>query len=161
MDALLTVPEPRNEPVRSYAPGSPERASLQARLIAMAGERLDLTMTIDGRQSLGGGGPIEVVQPHKRHHVLGVTGRERRHLDRPEQLAMEPVVRWVADLEVNVRDATLDTEGEELVERVAVHRDEVSLDRDHQVRALRRACFRWRCLCGGSRAALPPSLRRP
>ena len=29
MDALFTVPEPSNEPVRSYAPGSPERASLQ------------------------------------------------------------------------------------------------------------------------------------
>jgi len=74
MDALFAVPEPRNEPVRSYAPGSPERASLQTRLDAMAGERLDLTMTIDGKRALGGGEAIEVVQPHKRHHVLGVTG---------------------------------------------------------------------------------------
>jgi 1-pyrroline-5-carboxylate dehydrogenase len=74
MDALLAVPEPRNEPVRSYAPGSPERASLQTRLDAMAGERLDLTMTIDGNRKLGSGASIEVVQPHKRHHVLGVAG---------------------------------------------------------------------------------------
>jgi 1-pyrroline-5-carboxylate dehydrogenase len=78
MDALLAVPEPRNEPVRSYAPGSPERASLRTRLDAMAGERVELTMTIDGERRLGGGDPIEVVQPHKRHHVLGVTGNATR-----------------------------------------------------------------------------------
>ena len=32
MDAVTTVPEPANEPVRTYAPGTAERASLQARL---------------------------------------------------------------------------------------------------------------------------------
>jgi 1-pyrroline-5-carboxylate dehydrogenase len=74
MDAQLSVPVPRNEPVRGYAPGSAERASIQARLDEMRGDRLDLTMTIDGEQSMGGGETIEVVQPHKRRHVLGVTG---------------------------------------------------------------------------------------
>src|SRR3712207_2254692 len=74
MDAQLSVPEPRNEPVRSYAPGSAERASLQARVEALRGERLDLTMTIGGVESMGGGDAIEVVEPHRRHHVLGVTG---------------------------------------------------------------------------------------
>ncbi len=74
MDAQLTVPVPRNEPVRSYAPGSPERTSLQARVDAMKGDRLDLTMTIGGRQSMGAGPEIEVVQPHRRHEVLGVLG---------------------------------------------------------------------------------------
>ena len=74
MDAQLSVPVPRNEPVRGYAPGSAERASLQARLDAMRGDRLDLTMTIGGRQSMGGGATIDVVEPHHRHHVLGVTG---------------------------------------------------------------------------------------
>src|SRR6186713_2270214 len=73
-NAISIVPEPRNEPVRSYAPGSPERASLQARLNELAGERLDLTMTVDGAQRMGGGDRIDVVQPHKHRHVLGVTG---------------------------------------------------------------------------------------
>jgi 1-pyrroline-5-carboxylate dehydrogenase len=71
MDAQLSVPVPRNEPVRGYAPGSAERASLQARLDAMRGDRLDLTMTIDGEQRMAGGEAIEVVQPHRRHEVLG------------------------------------------------------------------------------------------
>ncbi len=72
MDAVFAVPEPRNEPVRSYAPGSAERESLQRRLGELASDRLDLTMTIDGRQRPGGGAAIDVVQPHKHGHVLGV-----------------------------------------------------------------------------------------
>jgi 1-pyrroline-5-carboxylate dehydrogenase len=72
MDAVFAVPEPRNEPLRSYAPGSAERDSLQRRLGELTVDRLDLTMTIDGRQRPGGGGAIDVVQPHKHGHVLGV-----------------------------------------------------------------------------------------
>ncbi|HEX6500627.1 MAG TPA: L-glutamate gamma-semialdehyde dehydrogenase [Micromonosporaceae bacterium] len=72
MDAVTAVPEPRNEPNRSYAPGSAERDRIARRLADLAGERVDLTMTIDGEQVMGGGDPIEVVQPHKRRHVLGV-----------------------------------------------------------------------------------------
>ncbi|HEX6969980.1 MAG TPA: L-glutamate gamma-semialdehyde dehydrogenase [Micromonosporaceae bacterium] len=73
MDAVFSVPEPRNEPVRSYAPGSPERDSLQRRLQELAAERLDLTMTIDGAQRMASGAEIPVVQPHHHRHVLGVT----------------------------------------------------------------------------------------
>ncbi|MEV4539944.1 L-glutamate gamma-semialdehyde dehydrogenase [Asanoa sp. NPDC049518] len=73
MDAVFTTPEPRNEPVRDYAPGSAERDSLQRRLAELAGERIELTMTIDGDQRMGGGDAIDVVQPHRHRHVLGVT----------------------------------------------------------------------------------------
>jgi 1-pyrroline-5-carboxylate dehydrogenase len=78
MDAQLSVPVPRNEPVRGYAPGSAERTSLQARLDAMREDRLDLTMTIDGEQRMAGGETIEVAQPHRRHDVLGVLGNATR-----------------------------------------------------------------------------------
>ncbi|GIF48842.1 delta-1-pyrroline-5-carboxylate dehydrogenase [Asanoa ferruginea] len=73
MDAVFTTPEPRNEPVRDYAPGSAERDSLQRRLAELAGERAELTMTIDGEQRMGAGDAIDVVQPHHHRHVLGVT----------------------------------------------------------------------------------------
>lgn len=73
MDAVFQVPEPRNEPVHTYAPGTPERARLSKRLGELAADRLDLTMTIDGQQRMGGGSAISVVQPHKYSHVLGVT----------------------------------------------------------------------------------------
>jgi 1-pyrroline-5-carboxylate dehydrogenase len=73
VDATFTVPEPHNEPVGTFAPGSPARASLQQRLGEIAAERVELTMTIDGRQRMGAGEPLEVVQPHRYRHVLGVT----------------------------------------------------------------------------------------
>ncbi|MFD0741935.1 L-glutamate gamma-semialdehyde dehydrogenase [Phytohabitans flavus] len=73
MDAAFVVPEPHNEPVRTYAPGTPERESLQRRIAELAGERAELTMTVDGEQRMAGGAAIEVVQPHRHRHVLGVT----------------------------------------------------------------------------------------
>ncbi|GAA1878398.1 L-glutamate gamma-semialdehyde dehydrogenase [Asanoa iriomotensis] len=73
MDAVFTTPEPRNEPVRDYAPGSAERDSLQRRLAELAADRAELTMTIDGEQRMGAGDAIDVVQPHRHRHVLGVT----------------------------------------------------------------------------------------
>jgi 1-pyrroline-5-carboxylate dehydrogenase len=72
MDALFTVPEPRNEPVREYAPGDSITKSLTARLSDLASAPVDLTNTVDGIERMAGGDPIDVVQPHKRAHVLGV-----------------------------------------------------------------------------------------
>jgi 1-pyrroline-5-carboxylate dehydrogenase len=74
MDAVTTVPVPVNEPVRTYAPGSGERAALEARLKEIGGERAELTMTIGGERRLGGGAPIDVVEPHNHGHVLGSMG---------------------------------------------------------------------------------------
>ena len=73
MDAVFTVPEPVNEPVRGYAPGSAEREALQRRLQELQDERLELPMTIGGRQWMGGGEAIDVVAPHKHRQVLGIT----------------------------------------------------------------------------------------
>jgi len=63
MDAITSPPEPRNEPVRGYAPDSAERASLETRLKELAGERPDLTVAIGGRHRMGSGTPIDVVAP--------------------------------------------------------------------------------------------------
>ena len=71
MDAVTNVPFPQNEPIRGYAPGSPERAALQARIQDLAGERAELTMTIGGQQRMGGGERADVVEPHNHRHVLG------------------------------------------------------------------------------------------
>ena len=74
MDAVTNVPFPQNEPIRGYAPGSPERAALQARIQELAGERAELTMTIGGRPRMGGGDRVDVVEPHNHRHVLGQLG---------------------------------------------------------------------------------------
>ena len=71
MDAVTNVPVPGNEPIKGYAPGSPERAALEQKIKELAGERAELTMTIGGQQRPGGGEPVDVVQPHNHRHVLG------------------------------------------------------------------------------------------
>ncbi|HEU4585678.1 MAG TPA: L-glutamate gamma-semialdehyde dehydrogenase [Gemmatimonadaceae bacterium] len=63
------VPDPVNEPVRSYAPGSPERAALKARLKTMAGERADIPVIIGGREYRTGD-TAHAVMPHAHAHVL-------------------------------------------------------------------------------------------
>jgi 1-pyrroline-5-carboxylate dehydrogenase len=73
LDAVTVVPEPANEPVRSYAPGSPERASLERRLKELAAEAIDLPLTIGGASRAGGGEQIPVVMPHRHSAVLGHT----------------------------------------------------------------------------------------
>jgi 1-pyrroline-5-carboxylate dehydrogenase len=71
MEAVTRVPEPVNEPTLSYAPGTPERDAVQAALKDLAGTRIELPMTIGGRQVMGGGKKLDVVQPHARRRVLG------------------------------------------------------------------------------------------
>jgi len=64
------VPAPVNEPIRSYAPGSPERASLKARLTSMAAEKIDMPLIIGGKE-VGTGNTAKAVMPHDHQHVLG------------------------------------------------------------------------------------------
>jgi 1-pyrroline-5-carboxylate dehydrogenase len=71
MDAVTNVPPPINEPVLDYAPGSPERNELEGRLKQMAADQVELTMAIGDEHRLGGGEPIDVVQPHRRQAKLG------------------------------------------------------------------------------------------
>src|SRR6266567_1219637 len=63
------VPTPVNEPVKSYAPGSPERAALKARLEEMANERIDIPLVIGGEE-IRPGQTAHAVLPHDHRHVL-------------------------------------------------------------------------------------------
>ena len=63
------VPPPVNEPVKSYAPGSPEKAALKARLASMARERVDIPIIIGGKE-IRTGDLAQAVMPHDHKHVL-------------------------------------------------------------------------------------------
>ncbi|MFJ3949831.1 L-glutamate gamma-semialdehyde dehydrogenase [Streptomyces sp. Je 1-4] len=71
MDAVTQVPVPVNEPVHTYAPGSPERSRLEAKLKELAGNPIELPMTIGGEHRMGGGERFDVVQPHNHSARLG------------------------------------------------------------------------------------------
>jgi len=66
---IFRPPPPQNEPVRSYAPGSPERAQLQKRLAEMERERLEIPNVIGG-EDVRTGKTFEAVMPHRKDHVL-------------------------------------------------------------------------------------------
>jgi 1-pyrroline-5-carboxylate dehydrogenase len=67
-NGVRQLPPTLNEPIRQYAPGSPERASLQARLKAMEGERPDIPVVIGGKE-IRTGAAGKAVSPHKHAHV--------------------------------------------------------------------------------------------
>jgi len=79
MNGHFSVPTPRNEPVPSYAPGTPERAELQDHLDAMADEVVEIPLLIGGRE-IRTGDTVDVVMPHDHGHVLA-----RAHQAGPEE----------------------------------------------------------------------------
>ena len=66
---IFRPPPPRNEPIRDYAPGSPERASLQVRLEQMKHERPEIPLVIGGKD-VTTGTTRQAVMPHDKDHVL-------------------------------------------------------------------------------------------
>ncbi|MBI2797378.1 MAG: L-glutamate gamma-semialdehyde dehydrogenase [Gemmatimonadetes bacterium] len=64
------IPQAVNEPVKSYAPGSPEKLDLKARIAAMADEQVDIPVVIAGRE-IRTGNTSKVTMPHAHRHVLG------------------------------------------------------------------------------------------
>ncbi|MDP7529690.1 MAG: 1-pyrroline-5-carboxylate dehydrogenase, partial [Candidatus Marinimicrobia bacterium] len=66
----LTVPIPVNEPVKSYAPGSDERASLKAKLAELQATEIEIPLIIGGKE-IRTGNLVDCVMPHNHHHIIG------------------------------------------------------------------------------------------
>ena len=66
---IFRPPSPANEPVRAYAPGSPEREELQQRLRQLERERLQIPLVIGG-EDVESGDTYVAVMPHRKEHVL-------------------------------------------------------------------------------------------
>src|SRR5215467_11420591 len=66
---IFRVPEPHNEPIRSYAPGSPERDELRTRLAELQSHELEIPLVIGGKE-VRTGDTFEAVEPHNRSHTL-------------------------------------------------------------------------------------------
>lgn len=69
-DATFTVPHPINEPVLSFAPGSPEKAALKAALKEMKSRQHDVPMHIGGK-AVFSGDKKTMVPPHELSHTIG------------------------------------------------------------------------------------------
>jgi 1-pyrroline-5-carboxylate dehydrogenase len=90
------VPTPVNEPVKSYAPGSPERAELKARLKSMAAERIEIPLRIGGKE-VRSGTTAPAVMPHDHRHVLAEWHKaSREHVQQAIAAAREAHQEWSA-----------------------------------------------------------------
>ncbi|GAB4401209.1 MAG: L-glutamate gamma-semialdehyde dehydrogenase [Microscillaceae bacterium] len=67
---FFKVPLPKNEPVLGYAPGTPERARLQATLAEMRQQTVEIPMYIGG-EALISDKKIRLAPPHDHAHTLG------------------------------------------------------------------------------------------
>jgi len=66
---IFTIPDPKNEPVYSYAPGSPERALLKKALAEAKSKELDIPMYIGG-QEVRTDKKVRIAPPHETAHTL-------------------------------------------------------------------------------------------
>ena len=69
-NAKAIVPKPVNEPILSYAPGTPERAALKARIQDLKSQQIEVPLIIGG-QEIKTGNMGEMRIPHDHNHVLG------------------------------------------------------------------------------------------
>jgi 1-pyrroline-5-carboxylate dehydrogenase len=69
MSGIPNVRPPENEPILAYAPGSPERATLKARLAAMAETAIEIPVVVAGKE-IRTGNVHDVVSPHDHRRVL-------------------------------------------------------------------------------------------
>ena len=69
-NSMTGIPIPVNEPVRSYAPGSPEKQSLKAKLREMLRGEVEIPLIIGGEE-VRSGSTARLICPHDHGHVLG------------------------------------------------------------------------------------------
>jgi len=69
MNAIFQLPKPVNEPILSYAPGTPQRAALKQAIAEAKATVRDIPMVIGG-QEVRTGNTKQVNPPHEHAHVL-------------------------------------------------------------------------------------------
>ncbi|MCO5296644.1 MAG: L-glutamate gamma-semialdehyde dehydrogenase [Fimbriimonadaceae bacterium] len=90
----FAYPAPRNEPVLSYGPGTPERARLKEVLAELKGQQADIPMTIGG-QAVRSGNTKALHPPHEIAHTLGhYHAGDRSHAQQAIDAALAAAPAW-------------------------------------------------------------------
>ncbi len=93
-NAFFEVPIATNEPILSYAPGSPEKAALKAAIKKAKSEKRDIPMYIGGKEVFTKN-KVAIKPPHELSHTLGHYNQgNRSHVKRAIQAALEAKVKW-------------------------------------------------------------------
>jgi 1-pyrroline-5-carboxylate dehydrogenase len=90
----FSYPLPANEPVKSYAPGTPERAALKKAIIDLKKKTADIPMYIGGR-AIRTGKKIAIHPPHELAYTLGhFHAGDAKHVQQAIQAALQARASW-------------------------------------------------------------------
>jgi 1-pyrroline-5-carboxylate dehydrogenase len=94
LKGFFQVPNAINEPVKNYAPGSPEKAELKETLEKLQKIQKDIPMVIGGKEIFTDN-KIALRQPHKHKHILGHFSRgEATHVKMAIEAALAAKKDW-------------------------------------------------------------------
>lgn len=93
-NAFFTPPPAHNEPVLSYAPGSPERAALKAELEKAYNSKVDVPMYIGGHE-IRTNDKRPLSPPHDHQHVIGhYSYGDKSHVEAAIHAALQARAAW-------------------------------------------------------------------
>lgn len=93
-NAYFKVPEPINEPIKSYAPGSPEKEEIKKKLAEFESKQIEVPLIIGGEE-VKTGNTGEMRMPHNKEHVLGVYHKaSKKEVDMAIEAALEARKEW-------------------------------------------------------------------
>ena len=94
LKGFFNVPKAVNEPVKSYAPNSPEKAAVLAAYKKMWNETIDVPMYI-GKEEVRTGNTKTMSAPHDHQHIVGTYHlAEKTHVDKAISSALEARTAW-------------------------------------------------------------------
>jgi 1-pyrroline-5-carboxylate dehydrogenase len=93
-NAYFKVPQPINEPVKTYKPGSPEREELKKKLAELKSKQIEVPLIIGGKE-VKTGNTEEMRIPHNHSHVLGVYHKAgKKEVEMAVEVALEARKEW-------------------------------------------------------------------
>lgn len=93
-NAISRVPAPVNEPIRSYAPGTADRAALKRAIADLKSNQVDIPMFIGG-QEVRTGKTVHIHPPHEIKHDLGVYHQgDATHVQMAIDAALQAKTQW-------------------------------------------------------------------
>ena len=94
LKGFFQVPKAVNEPVKSYAPNSPEKAAVLAEYKKMWNSKIDVPLYI-GSEEIRTGNTKDMTAPHDHKHVVGTYHlAEKAHVEKAIANALANKVKW-------------------------------------------------------------------
>lgn len=91
---IFKVPVAVNEPIKNYAPGSPERKELQAMLAELRSKEINIPMYI-GAEEVESNVLVRLHPPHDHQHVLGHFHKsDKTHIEQAIKAALDAKEKW-------------------------------------------------------------------